>query len=61
MKPELKRVLLVQEYTAYLELCRGKGEVVSDFPDSTALEELGDSDLLTLTRRLKDLARTPTS
>lgn len=62
MDRETNRKLLNAEYKSYLELCLTKGESVSDFPrDDSEFSKLTDSDILNLTRRLKELARTPTT
>lgn len=60
MEKEKARKILIAEYRSYLGVCSTKGESVADFPaDDAEIQALNDSEILNLTRRLKDLARTP--
>lgn len=53
---------MISEYRAYLTTCLNKGESVIDFPVSDEeLQTVSDSDLVSLLRRIKELARTPIS
>lgn len=62
MDREKARAIQVSEYRQYLDLCLRKGESIADFPvTDDEIKEMTDSDLVSLIRRLKDLARTPTS
>lgn len=62
MDRETNRKVMISEYRAYLSTCLNKGESVIDFPVSDEeLQTVSDSDLVSLLRRIKELARTPIS
>jgi hypothetical protein len=58
MKREMQHQLLVNEYHTYLSILQERGLSYESLADEE-LKVLSDTELANLTRRLRDMARTP--
>lgn len=61
MDKQLSRQVLESDYRSYLEIITQKGLSFDGPRSDDDIKKVSDSDLNVLTRRMRDLARTPTS